>query len=485
MARSLAEALSRLADSVADCARAGRQVSVTTHIDCDGLAAGGILAKALARAGAPFTASAVREFGSSAVEALRAGTREFHIVADLGSGAASMMDKALGEDWFVLDHHQIPDEEMDDARVANAWAFGMDGGTGVCAGGMAYMAAKAMDGGNADLAPAAVVAALGDRQDSGERRSLSGANGDIAAEAEEAGLLDVSTDLLLVGRETRPLPDALAYTSSPFIEGITWRRDACAALLSSAGIPLKSGGRWRVPADLTEEEKRSVVEALAGRAAGDSVDGLVGSAYTFPEEDALTFLRDAREYSTLLNACGRTGRTGTGMAVCMGDRGRALRGAEEALKEYRKSIRTQMDALTGQGWKRVDEEAGEGLVVVNGEGVVPETMSGTLASLVAGAPGRAGKIVVLWTGSGGDPGKAAGEKGAPGGSVKISSRMSASCSTGANLGRIMGEAAAECGGVGGGHARAAGARITRDKLGRFLGMVGGHVAKVHGAGGAQ
>ena len=84
------------------------------------------------------------------------------------------LDENLGDNWIVLDHHQIPDEEMDNPNVINAWKYGIDGGVEICAGGMAYLAAMALDEKNSDLSAIAVVSALGDRQDQGERKSFTG-----------------------------------------------------------------------------------------------------------------------------------------------------------------------------------------------------------------------------------------------------------------------------------------------------------------------
>ena len=51
----------------------------------------------------------------------------------------------MGDNWIVLDHHEIPDEELDNPNVINAWKYGIDGGVEICAGGMAYLAAMALD----------------------------------------------------------------------------------------------------------------------------------------------------------------------------------------------------------------------------------------------------------------------------------------------------------------------------------------------------
>ena len=247
MTRALDESLSFFKDKISDCIKSKRSVLVTTHIDCDGLTSGSIITKGLIRAGANCTVRTSKEFSSGVIGSLKKDSRDFHVITDLAGGFARELEESLGDNWIVLDHHQIPDEELDNQRVINAWKYDIDGGVEICAGGMSYLASVALDEKNTDLSAIAVVSALGDRQDQGERKSFTGRNFEIAQTAKEKGLVEIDLDLLLVGRETRPLPDALAFTSQPFIEGLTWNRDACLSLLNSSGIQLKEGGRWRVP----------------------------------------------------------------------------------------------------------------------------------------------------------------------------------------------------------------------------------------------
>jgi RecJ-like exonuclease len=225
MTKSLDESLSFFKDKISDCIKSKKSISVTTHIDCDGLTSGSIITKALIRAGANCTVRTSKEFSKNVLESFKTDSRDFHVVTDLGGGFANELDKTLGDNWIVLDHHQISDEEKDNQNVINSWKYGIDGGVEICAGGMAYLASVALDERNTDLSAIAVVSALGDRQDQGERKSFIGKNFEIANVAKEQGLVDIDLDLLLVGRETRPLVDALAFTSQPFIEGLTWNRD--------------------------------------------------------------------------------------------------------------------------------------------------------------------------------------------------------------------------------------------------------------------
>ena len=456
MTKGFEESLSLFKDKISDCIKSKKSISITTHIDCDGLTSGSIIAKALIREGAKCTLRTSKEFSKNIVESFKTDSRDFHIVTDLGGGFAKDLNQTLGDDWIVLDHHQISEEEKDNQNVINAWKYGMDGGSEICAGGMAYLAAMALDEKNSDLSEIAVVSALGDRQDQGDRKSFTGKNFEIANTAKELGLVEIDLDLLLVGRETRPLAEAIAFTSQPFIEGLTWNKETCLSILKSSGIKLKEEGRWRVPAELTEEEKKLVIKTITDfspdKNTTEVMSELIGYTYTFPKEDKRSFLRDGREYSTMLNSCGRINRSGVGMAICMGDRNQVLTEGEGILTDYRKKIKEYMNILSNERW-RISEN--ENCIMVNGEDIVPETMTGTISSLIAGSPKNIGKIVILRT---------RGE----GNTIKFSSRKSFGCKSKINLSELMRTGAEKFDGIGGGHNAAAGAKITKDKLDEFL-----------------
>ena len=466
MGKALQEHLSNFRDKVKDSIKNKKRILVTTHIDCDGITSGSIITNALIRAGAKCTVRTTNEFNANLIQKLKKDENDFHIITDLGGGFGKDIGENLDDNWFVLDHHEIPEEEHEFPNIINAWKFGIDGGREICAGGMAYLAATSLDKKNRDLSAIAVISAIGDRQDQGEKKSFIGKNLEILETAKKLGLIEVDLDLLLVGRETRPLPDSLAFTSQPFIQGLTWNRDACLALLNSSGIDLKEGSRWRVLADLSQDEKRSILESIAkyatGKDATEIMGEFIGYTYTFPREDRRSFLRDAREFSTLLNSCGRIEKSGIGIAICMGDRNKMLREGEKVLLEYRHKIRDYMNILTNERW-RINNT--EDYVLVNAEGLVPETMTGTISSLIAGSPKNSGKIIFLRTDS-------------SEGMIKFSSRKSNGCKSGVNLSFLMKNGAERFDGIGGGHDAAAGAKITKDKLDEFLDYLEENVTKM-------
>ena len=174
MGKVLQESLSNFSDRISDAIKTRKNILVTTHIDCDGITSGSIMSKALIRHGAKCTVRTTNEFSEKLVEKMENETRDLHVITDLGGGFGSLLDKRLSDNWIVLDHHEISEDEKDNERVINAWKFDMDGGVEICAGGMAYLAAKSLDDQNEDLSRVAVVSALGDRQDQGDRKSFTG-----------------------------------------------------------------------------------------------------------------------------------------------------------------------------------------------------------------------------------------------------------------------------------------------------------------------
>ncbi|GIU71863.1 MAG: recombinase RecJ [Candidatus Nitrosocaldaceae archaeon] len=452
----LEDGLHHIADRIMHEIAKDNDIGVITHTDADGIIAGSIIAKMLLRKNARFTVRTVSDMNDQTIDSIK-DKHEFYIITDLGAGFANKFEEAFKDSWVVLDHHQLPDEEMDNDNVLNVWKYGIDGGKEVCAGSLCYLLAEHIDARNRDLSALAIVSAVADRQDQGDKKSLLGLNKNIADTARTKGLLSIDLDLMLVGRETRPIHEALAYTSFPYIEGLTWNPSSCLSLLTNAGIKLKDNGRWRVLAELDDEEKKIMLEAIAKFVAVTSnatniIDDLIGYIYTLLKEDNRSMLRDAREFATLLNATARIGKAGVGISICLGDRNSMLKEGEQIVNEYRNRLREYMNTLMQDRWRIRDDGK---VAFVNGESLIAEDMLGAVSSLLSSSPSMHGRLVIVWTRTKDD-------------TYKFSSRKSLQTNSNANLGLIMRECSSKVGGSGGGHAPAAGARIPGNKLQEFL-----------------
>ncbi len=458
------KAATHAADVIKKCAHEGGLIHVVSHLDADGLAAAGVIGTALARADAAFRIRIERWLDEKIFEGLAADRPALIIFSDFGGGDLEVLNSKLkGKMLLILDHHQ-PVGEADPAFVhVNPHLFKIDGSRDLSSAGIAYFVAKALDKGNVDLASVAIVGALGDLQDKYEQRGLGEPNALILKDAEMAGCLRTETDLMFFGRETRPIHKALACTTTPFITGISGEEDKSLAFLASLGITPKKGEKWRALRDLAEDEKKKLFNALAEYMVShglpsDLALSLRGSVYTLTHEEPWTPLRDAREFSVLLNATGRMDKPSLGVAICMGDRGVALEEANAVLEEYRRTITKYLNWLMEPDRNRIEEL--DNIYVVRGEGVIDDKIIGTISSILSTNLAKPEKPIVAYS-------RVPKENLA-----KISARaIDLVVRKGLNLGEILRVAAEKCAGKGGGHNIAAGAQVPVNELDAFIRIV--------------
>ncbi len=468
------KAAAHAADVIKKCANEGGLIHVVSHLDADGLAAAGVIGTALARLDAIFRIRIERWLDEKTLKTILADAPALVIFSDFGSGDLEVLNSGLkGKKVLILDHHQ-PVGEADPSLVhVNPHLFDIDGSRDLSSAGITYFVAKALDKANVDLAGVAVVGALGDLQDKYDQRRLGGPNALILEDAEKAGYLETEVDLMFFGRETRPIHRALACTTTPFITGISGEEDKSLAFLASLGITPKIGEKWRALRDLSEDEKKKLFNALAHYMAsrgllGDTALSLLGSVYTLIHEEPWTSLRDAREFSVLLNATGRMDKPSLGIAIGMGDRGAALEEANAVLEEYRRTITKYLNWLMESDVDRIEEL--DNIYVVRGEGVIDDKIIGTISSILSTNLAKPEKPIVAYS-------IVPKENLA-----KISARaIDLIVRKGLNLGEILRVAAEKCAGKGGGHNIAAGAQVPINELDTFIKMVDKQVKEQLGA----
>jgi RecJ-like exonuclease len=460
MSQSLLDETRKAASLLLDYIKEEKNILIISHMDADGLAAAGIIGSSLARANANFCIRIERRFDEKVMKDMASDKDCLTILADMGSGYLDILsDIVKDKHLIILDHHQPIEKESETFIHVNPHFHGIDGSRDISASGIAYLVAKALSEKNVDLAYLGVVGALGDLQDKYNSRSLGGVNELIIKEAIKAGYLQIETDLLLFGRETRPIYKALAYTTTPFIPGISGEEDKSLAFLMDLGVKLKEDERWRALRDLSKEEKQKIFSALTEYLVSkglksDVAMSLLGTVYVLNREEPWTPLRDAREFALLLNATGRTGKAGLGVAICMGDRGKSLEEANRSLEEYKQTI-TKYFKWLEENPDCLEER--ENIYVLHGEQVIDEKVISAISSILSTSLPKIEKPLIAYS-------TIPEEK-----IIKISARtVDAMTLKGFNIGEVIRLAAEKCFGKGGGHNIAAGAQIPDAQKDDFL-----------------
>jgi single-stranded-DNA-specific exonuclease len=462
--RSLHEAVKPFCEKIRTVAEDGGSTCIITHLDADGLISASIISITLLRLGAKSVIRAISDITPDVIEQMKSEAYDFYIISDFGTGFGTILEDALGDKWIIIDHHEFPSEmlrEPSAKQILNPFEYGIDGGSEISSGGLAYTIASHIEKRNWDLSPIAVVSAISERQDQGDKKSLLGINSEILKTAQSHGLISANMDLMFSGRETKPLHEALASTSFPYIDGITWNMENAYSIIKNSGVRMMENGRWRVLAEIQQEEKSIILDAIVKFVAPSTkyetanlTENLVGYAYTVVEEDLRSQLRDARQFSALLDACARAGKPGIGFAICMGDRNVSLNEGEQIAGTYRAALAKSITKILSEKWRTTDD----GLTFfVNAENVLNDEMVAAASSLLSGSP-TCDRVVFIWTGT-------------RNGMYKFSCRKGLCHKSGSNLGLIVRGCAESVGGIGGGHKEAAACMIPPGRLEQFVSSV--------------
>ncbi len=439
----------RKAREIAEKIKRYDEVKVVTHIDADGITSGAIALESLKRVGIGCDVEFVKNLDSEKVEEL---SGDFVWFTDLGSGCIKDIVK-FKLDCVITDHH-VPEGHY--RYQLNPHDFGYDGTYNLSGSGVTYLVAKFLSPfDHVDMVQLALVGAIGDLQDSKECK-LIGLNRCLVEEGVKHRFIRVERDLRFFGKQTRPVFKMLEYNFDPYVPGVSGSMKGSIELLKRLGIPLKDE-EWRRWIDLSKEEKRAVISELVRICMRNGypigyIKRLVGECYLLEKQAEGTELRDATEFSTLLNATARYEKADVGLKVCLGVLNgfdeKAFRVARRLLQEHRRNLSEGVKIALS----RLKEF--KSVQYFHAEDEILDTIVGIVAGMCYTKADLRRPIVAF----------ANCDKG-----VKVSARATQMLvDKGVNLAEAIKRACEKVGGRGGGHRIAAGATIPKGKEFEFL-----------------
>lgn len=423
--------------------------TIVTDYDCDGMTSAAIVSTALDLENIPHSIQVIKKRSEEQIkETLSLPTQEL-IFCDFGAGFIEKLEES-NKKIVVIDHHP-PSKETKIPQI-NPHLFGFNGASDACSASCAYFCFRE----NKDLSEAAIVGAVGDMQDNyGINGGLVELNQIILKDAIENEIVLCRKDLKIFGRVSRPLIQFLAYSTEPYLPGLTGNEKACAIFLNNHGIPLKKEEKNLSYYDLNVFQRRKLSSALIQFCYEKNLDeevikSLIGDVYLLIKEPPNTEFYDAYEFATLLQACGRYQKGEIGIKAAKKDE-KTREEAKKILLEHRNRIKKGIEFAA----KKINDLGPFYLIDCRGE--VPSKVIGSVTGLFfnSGLVQRTKPIISF----------AIEEDG----NTKVSSRGTKKLvQEGLDLGKAMNEAAKEVGSNGGGHAIAAGAWIPKGKEKQFL-----------------
>jgi RecJ-like exonuclease len=375
-------------------------VQIYTHLDADGLTSGAILGKALYRENIPFQISVLKQLEREEIIKIAEKVQDYNnlvIFSDFGSGQyLELDDKLKNTPYIILDHHlpqnisdKNDDKIKDIYKISKPWHinpyfYEIDGSKEISGAGICYFFAKALNKNNLDLSPIALIGATGDIQNQGPNKSFNGLNSIILEHATKADLVEKVDDLNF--SPIKPINEAIAYSTDINLPGLSGNASKMLKFLQTLGILMEnSEGNIRTLNDFSTEEKQKVSSAIIRYISlkldvelPEILNNLIINRYILKNELVGSELHDLKEFSSLLNSCGRSDNGSLGIAIAMGDRRIAYKKAREQLKGYKKSLAQALSWIHDENKIQLKEH----IQFFFGEEVISETIIGTIASML-------------------------------------------------------------------------------------------------------
>jgi len=434
-----------------------KTVKLISNLDADGITSAAIMIKALERQNLAYSLCILHQLKDENAQELAEEDFDYYIFCDLGSGQLKALNKHFsGKKVFVLDHHEIQGKPDDNIVHINPHDFGFDGSSEVSAAGVSFFFARANSKENEDLAYLAVIGAIGDVQ---EKNGFKGLNKKILDIAVNHGQIKVEKGLKLFGLQTRAVHKLLEYSSDLGIPGVTGSESGAVQFLKRLNIePVDKKGKWKTLNDLNDDEKKRLVAGIVIKRQTSGVNNpedVFTNVYLLEGEKPGHF-KDAKEFSTLLNSCGRMNNASLGIGSCLGDKKQRAK-AVSSLMDYKKEIIHSMNWYKENAGKEKSDRIikGKNYLIINAKDNVLSTMIGTIASMISKNNEMDNNIFVLSMARNQDD------------TTKVSLRITGNPDE-VDLKSVVAELVEQVGGEAGGHQHAAGAIIDTDKEEKFI-----------------
>lgn len=419
-------------------------IRIITHLDTDGISAAAILTKAMIRERKKFSVVFVNCLTKEFIKSLASEPNKIFVFLDLGTSHITKIKQDLKEKTvYVLDHHstrirkineeirksdeekkKADDEKKIDETIkksdeekkktgeennifhVNPHIFGFNGSKEISGAGVAYIFAKELNPKNMDLACWGILGAIGDSQ---ENDGFLGLNDEILKDAIGSKKISVERGIRFFGAEHKPLFKLLKNCTDFYMPGITGQDDKAQDFLSSIGIEPRIKGRWTKLDDLKDDELKRLIEKIcliklnASNNANNKLNhnsnpnlnhnlntnndltddkkdnSIYGNKYILC--GASQDIRDLRELSTVLNACGRLDKASIGLGLLLGDK-KSLISAIYTLNEYKREILNGIKWIeTRKRTSKIIEE--KGYTIINAEENISHKILGIILSMLS------------------------------------------------------------------------------------------------------
>lgn len=353
-------------------------IRLVSHMDSDGMSAAALIIKALRDKGFSVNFDINYQITSQLLEKLKEAEETFIIFTDLGSTRKDQIATMLsGKKILILDHHETQEKFSENGSFfeVNPHHFGIDGSSEISGSGLAYLFTRELSEKNKKNAHLAIIGAIGDFQEKNGFRSF---NKEILDDAISSDIILVQDDLKIYGVNSRSLSKALFFSEKLKLPGLKTESDVI-DFLKEKEISDDENKRY---SELSSSEKEKLIESIISlRKNLDNAEDVLEKRYIILNELPNSIFRDAREFSTILNACGRMQEAEIGINASLQDK----TSKDKALNVYHRYKKEISSMLNWFEKNKKDPEKvlfGENFLILNARKDISHLVIGTLNSIL-------------------------------------------------------------------------------------------------------
>jgi RecJ-like exonuclease len=426
-----------------------KKLRIFSHHDADGIASAAIAVFVARRLGLNYDVTIRNQLTPQDL----LGGSDVYWFNDMGSARLKDMRNISG---VVTDHHNpIALETHYTENGNNIYQFnphleGLDGSISQSGSSTTFLFSTNILPEVSAVSHLPVVGSVGDLHDKKFGR-LVDTDGEIALLAKNMGIIDIREDIRYFGRSSKSVSYMLRFGNDPKIRSLYDNPRAVADFLAEHGFDRRDLKtiRW---IDLEQEKREELITDIKGilEREGQDSSRLTGEVYELTGEPKSSMVKDARDFSSLVNATSRKGKPDVGIRLCLFERGNTMTEALQLYSDHLDSLRNASRILDGT------EGISVGNVLYYDFGnTVENNITGTIATRIIThkkVPKSSVIMVMANLGS----------------MKKISARISLELSEKVELSLLFRQVASVLGGTGGGHRNAAGAIVPIGKEGEFV-----------------
>lgn len=358
-----------------------KPIRLISHIDSDGISAVSILIYTLNKLKYKYSVSIISQLDDPTLDSLSNESYETYVFIDLGSGQfKSIVSKLKNKKIFILDHH-VPQNADIDGNIyhVNPVLFGIDATKEISASGVVYYFCKSLSEEIIKKSYLALIGAIGDQQYNNKFISL---NKEILDDSINSKKITIKKGIRFFGTQTRPIHKLLEYCTDPYIPDVTGTSKGTINFLNSLGIEYKSGNNYRRLNNLNENEMKTLIKGIINKRKNEkNPKDIFGDIFILNSEEIDSPYKNLKEYSTILNACGRMNKGSLGIAICIGSK-KAKNEGIDLLKNYKQEI------LKSLKWYEKNKNSKyvikkNSYLIINSQANILPNLIGTIASIIS------------------------------------------------------------------------------------------------------